>query len=74
MEPQRVSVCPATPRRRYWIAWVGWSARLPKGPSEVAWFQNPTTLLESEDSPWVIADGDLTVRRTSDDTPFTTEA
>ena len=58
----------------YWIAWVGWSARLPGGPSEVAWFRNPATLLRSEDSPWVAADSDLIVRMARDDIPFTVDA
>ncbi len=62
--------CARERRDAYWIAWVGWSAHLPGGPCEVAWFQDPAALLETPDSPWAIADGDLTVKRAGDDTPF----
>jgi len=65
--------CAHDRRHAYWIAWVGRAARLPDGPCEVAWFQDPAALLEESDSPWVIADGDLTVRRTADDTSFRSE-
>src|SRR5204863_9063094 len=30
----------------YWIAWVGWSARLPNGPCDIQWFQDPAGFLE----------------------------
>ena len=66
--------CAQDRRDAYWIAWAGWSARLPEGPCEVAWFQDPATLLERDDSPWEVRDGDLSVRRVADDLPFATTA
>jgi len=57
----------------YWIAWVGWATRLPFGPCDVAWFQNPAALLGRENSPWAVVEGDLVVNRVTDDGPFRAE-
>jgi hypothetical protein len=54
----------------YWLAWVGWAARLPAGPCEVAWFQNPAKTMKAEGSPWRVTIAQLCVERIGDDTLF----
>jgi hypothetical protein len=51
----------------FWLAWVGWAVRLPDGPCEVAWFQNPTAILQSTNSPWKSESEDYRITRIADD-------
>jgi hypothetical protein len=53
-----------------WLAWVGWAARLPAGPCEVAWFRDPVKTVMAMKSPWRVTYSQLRVRRVSDDTTF----
>lgn len=39
-------------RTSYWIAWIGWAARMPLSAPEVAWFRDPAALWKSSGSPW----------------------
>ncbi len=60
-------------RRRttsYWIAWVGWAARLPVGPCEIAWFRHPVEIMKANGSPWRVIATQLCVERTGNDTLF----
>ena len=54
----------------YWIAWVGWAARLPGGLCDVAWFPNPTAILDAEDSPWQSIEYDFHIAKVRDDSEF----
>ncbi len=54
----------------YWLAWVGWAARLPDGPCEVAWFRNPAETMKADGSPWRVIAAQLRVSRMGDDTLF----
>ncbi len=56
--------------RSYWLAWVGWAARLPEGPCEVAWFQDPVAVLEGNPSPWAVDEGDFLIRGRTPDSNF----
>ncbi len=56
----------------YWIAWVGWAARLPNGPCEVAWFRNPAAIMKSDESAWRVTAAQLFVERVADDTTYQT--
>jgi Domain of unknown function (DUF3883) len=62
-------------RRRgasYWIAWVGWAARLPDAPCEIAWFRNPAKIMKAESSPWRVTATQVCVQRIGDDAAFQT--
>jgi hypothetical protein len=57
-------------RASYWLAWLGWAARLPAGPCEVAWFPDPMRTILARESPWQVTSAHYCVQRTADDTPF----
>lgn len=55
----------------YWIAWVGWSSRLPAGKCDVAWFRSPAALWR-EGGPWRLDFEDAVVCRVGSDEEFAT--
>jgi Domain of unknown function (DUF3883) len=57
----------------YWLAWLGWTARLPSGPVDLAWFRNPAGLLRLAIGPWIIEASDLVVARVDSDLDFQTQ-
>lgn len=51
-------------RQHYWIAWVGWAARLPDGPCDTAFISDPVGRLLQPDSPWTMEPDGWLVRET----------
>lgn len=62
-----------THRDAYWIAWVGWAYRLPSGPCELAWFRDPSGLL-NDTGAWRVSPATLEVSRVADDSAYMTPA
>jgi len=55
-------------RDRYWLVWLGWASRLPRGPCEVAWFRDPVEILDaSPSSPWMLEEVSTLVTRVGSD-------
>jgi len=55
-------------RAGYWLAWIGWSVRLPCGRCEIAWFRDPEALMQLADGPWRVSSSGTLVESFQDDT------
>jgi uncharacterized protein DUF3883 len=54
----------------YWLAWLSFCERLPGGPIQISWFQDPARILDGTDSPWELVAHEFLVKRICDDSPF----
>lgn len=62
--------CARRGRDAYWLAWVSWASRLPNGPSPIAWFRNPASVLDAGASPWEVRHSEALVVRVDDDRAY----
>lgn len=59
--------------RSYWLAWVGWSIRLPDGPCDVAMFRNLGALLARPPNAWRCEQAGWIVHRVADDSELASQ-
>jgi len=55
---------------RYWLAWIGWSYRLPAGTCEIAWFRNPASIIAAKTA-WKLEAANFRIVRERTDSDLT---